>query len=576
MTPEPPPMIAVGDTIARKYVVERILGQGAMGVVVAAMHTELQERRAIKFMLPTVLGDADGVERFKREARACSKLKSKHVATIYDVDRLDNGAYYIVMEYLEGKDLKELLTQQRVLPVPVAVDYVLQALEAIGEAHQAGVVHRDLKPANMYLTTGVGGAPCIKVLDFGIAKLAPAGAGPEQNEMTKTEMIMGSPLYMSPEQMKSSRYVDARSDLWAIGVTLYRMVTGVVPFNAGSQVELFAVVLKDNAPPPTLFNPNLPPGFEAIILKCLEKDAAKRFNSAAELALALRPYLNPNPNPHELEAATQIMRAPAPSIPNARLSDSGGVQSQSASFRTAEPAPASTQLMARSNPAESETMHVMAQSGTALINTGSNPAISARASAPSLSGSVPPNSAPTSLPAAPALRASSPSGPGGQTGTAMSETIVHAPQAASKSHALAIAMVVTSVLFLAGIVFVFMSRNNAPATPALAAPTATTAQPTTAPLATTGTQPAAGEVPPAPAIATNVPAPTNAPQPTVAAPALTGPLISTTGQTQTTKALSTSLTAKGFSGGTPTPTATTTSASPKPSSDPFARERYTQ
>lgn len=424
MTPPSPSLFDVGDLIAGKYRVERILGQGAMGMVVAAMHVELHELRAIKFMLPTALGDAEGVERFLREARACAKLKTKHVATVYDVGRLDNGAPYIVMEYLEGSDLKDFLNQERVLPVHVAVEYILQALEALGEAHQANIVHRDLKPANMFITAGVGGGPCIKIFDFGIAKLTPAGAGPERNEMTTTEMIMGSPLYMSPEQMKSSRYVDGRSDLWAIGVILYRMVTGVLPFNAATQPELFAMVLKDDAPDPLVFNANLPPGFVAIIMKCLEKDLEKRFKNAGELASALRPYLNPHPNPQEIDATTQVWRSSAPSTPGARLSDSGGTLRQSTSSRSFEPVAASTHVMAHSNKV------VDSQPG---LHWG--PA---------------------------EIRASYPSGPGGQTATAMAETVAPAP-VANRSPALTIAIAVVGMFSVAGIlILVLTSRDNAP------------------------------------------------------------------------------------------------------------------
>lgn len=570
MTPNTPSMIAVGDKIAGKYLVERILGQGAMGMVVAAMHIDLQKRRAIKFMLPTALGDAAGVERFMREARACAELKSKHVATVYDVGRLDNGAPYIVMEYLEGSDLKDVLNQQRVLPVPLAVEYILQALEAIGEAHQANVVHRDLKPANMFLTTGVGGAACVKILDFGIAKLTPAGAGPEQNEMTTTAMIMGSPLYMSPEQMKSSRYVDARSDLWAVGVILYRMVTGALPFNAATQVELFAVVLKDEAPPPSRFNPMLPPGLEAIIMKCLEKDPAKRFKSAAALALALRPYLNPNPSAQEIEASTQVWRSPAPSIPDARLSDSGGTFRQSDSFRTAEPPPASTHLMASPNRIDGDTMHVMEGSGTALMNTGSNPAISARASQASLSGSYPPTSTPGYVSNAPPVRAPSPSGLGGQTGTAMSETVVHAPPVASGSRTLAIAMVVAGAFFFAGIiVMVFMSRNNGPAAVVAAAPSVMTAQPPSPSAMVAPTQPVAADVVP---VATTAQATASA----ASTVQLSPPPVGTVGQTPTgpatNKTVSTS-TAKTGLAGTAKPTGATPTATTTTKSSDWGRDR---
>src|SRR5262245_48407509 len=163
--------VKVGDILADKYRVEKVLGIGAMGVVVAAMHIDLQEMRAIKFMLPSMLGDAEGVERFLREARAAVRLKSQHVAKINDIGRLDTGAPYIVMEYLVGSDLKAVLEARGTLPVVESVRYLMQACDALAEAHRLGIIHRDIKPANLFVTTGPNGAPCVKVLDFGIAKV---------------------------------------------------------------------------------------------------------------------------------------------------------------------------------------------------------------------------------------------------------------------------------------------------------------------------------------------------------------------------------------------------------------------
>ncbi|MBK8259500.1 MAG: protein kinase [Polyangiaceae bacterium] len=279
--------IKVGDVIAAKYRVEKVLGAGAMGVVVAARHEDLKELRAIKFMLPTALGDAEGVERFLREARSAARLRSQHVAKVQDFGRLENGAPYIVMEYLDGGDLKALLEARGTLTVPEAAGFVLQVCEALAEAHQAGIVHRDLKPANMFLTT-VAGKPCVKVLDFGIAKLSEGGPGAA--EMTGTSALLGTPLYMSPEQMRSSRGVDGRSDIWALGVTLYRMLCGKTPFNGESVTEICTAVVADTPQPPRALRPDLPMALETVILKCLEKNPAQRFQSVAEFEQALRPF----------------------------------------------------------------------------------------------------------------------------------------------------------------------------------------------------------------------------------------------------------------------------------------------
>jgi tRNA A-37 threonylcarbamoyl transferase component Bud32 len=280
--------VRAGDILAGKYRVEKVLGAGAMGVVVAATHVDLLEVRAIKFMLPSMLGEAENVERFLREARAAVRLKSQHVAKIHDVGRLETGAPYIVMEHLQGSDLKTLLDARGVLPVAEAARYLIQVCEALTEAHALGIVHRDLKPANLFLTTGPTGAPCIKVLDFGIAKMS-GGQGPAV-DMTSTTALLGTPLYMSPEQMRSTRNVDARSDLWALGVILYRMLTGRTPFVGSSVTEICAAVVGDQPDPPAALRPDVSPPLAAIVMRLLEKSPAKRYASAAELSAALAPF----------------------------------------------------------------------------------------------------------------------------------------------------------------------------------------------------------------------------------------------------------------------------------------------
>lgn len=279
--------VQIGDLIAAKYRVERMLGAGAMGVVVAAMHLDLQEMRAIKLMLPSALSDAEAVERFLREARAAARLKSDHVAKIHDVGRLETGSPYIVLELLDGVDLKALLDREPVLSIERAARYVGQACDAIGEAHALGIVHRDLKPANLFLTTGPGGEGRVKVLDFGIAKMADPAGGVE---MTSTTAVLGTPLYMSPEQLCGARNADPRSDVWALGVVLYRMVTGRVPFLGSTITEICSAVISDIPRSPGAVRPDLPPGFEALILRCLEKAPVGRFANASELGSALAPF----------------------------------------------------------------------------------------------------------------------------------------------------------------------------------------------------------------------------------------------------------------------------------------------
>ena len=281
--------VQIGEVLAGKYRVERILGAGGMGVVVAATHVDLHELRAIKFLLLDASGKPAMVERFLREARASVRLKSEHVARVHDTGRLESGAPYMVMEYLAGLDLRALLDRSGPPPVVDAVTYVLQAIEGVAEAHAAGIVHRDLKPANLFLTTGADGSPCVKVLDFGISKLT-GPAGVEGLAMTKTTAALGTPYYMSPEQMKSSRDVDTRTDIWAFGVILFEMLTGAVPFQGESITELCARVLQEQPPPPSAYRAGLPPALDAIVLRCLEKDAMRRYANVAELAAALLPF----------------------------------------------------------------------------------------------------------------------------------------------------------------------------------------------------------------------------------------------------------------------------------------------
>jgi serine/threonine-protein kinase len=272
-----------GDVLAGKYRVDRVLGAGGMGVVVAAHHLELDERVALKFLLPEMLDNAECVLRFAREARAAVKIKSEHVARVIDVGKLENGSPYMVMEYLEGEDLSAWV-QRGPLPIEQAVDFVLQASEAIAEAHSLHIVHRDLKPANLFCIRRPDGQLSIKVLDFGISKRTNS---PQEVSMTRTAAVIGSPVYMSPEQMKSSKTVDARTDIWALGVILFELVTGRLPFQGDTVTEVAIHIAMDPMPPMSSCRPETPPALEAVIARCLEKDAARRYQNVGELAADL-------------------------------------------------------------------------------------------------------------------------------------------------------------------------------------------------------------------------------------------------------------------------------------------------
>jgi eukaryotic-like serine/threonine-protein kinase len=290
MMAEPSPIpVREGDLLAGKYRVEKVLGIGGMGIVVAARHEQLDQRVALKFVREEALGNEEAVERFLREARSAVKLKSEHAAKVLDVGTLESGAPYMVMEFLEGSDLGAVLAERGPLSIEEACDYVVQACEAVAEAHATGIVHRDIKPQNLFLALSVGGAPRIKVLDFGVAKSLVSSGG--SGGLTQTRSMLGSPLYMSPEQMRSSRDVDARSDVWALGVVLFELLTRRWPYEAETMPELCLKVVTE--PPMSLaeLRPDAPPGLVEIVAQCLEREPDRRFANAAELSTALEPLV---------------------------------------------------------------------------------------------------------------------------------------------------------------------------------------------------------------------------------------------------------------------------------------------
>jgi eukaryotic-like serine/threonine-protein kinase len=279
--------VALGAVVAGKYRVDRVLGSGGMGVVVAATQLELDRPVAIKFLVADAAKAPDIVARFAREARAVAKIQGEHVARVLDVGVLDDGLPYMVMEYLEGADLAQRIAHEARLPLPEIARYLLEACEALSEAHAAGIVHRDLKPANLFLARRPDRSTIVKLLDFGISKSPVGSAG----GITSTQAVMGSPVYMSPEQLVSAKNVDARSDIWSLGVVLYEALAGAPPFNAESMPQIVTRILHTPAPRLAEARPDLPPAVDAIVARCLAKEPEARFGDVAELAWALSPFV---------------------------------------------------------------------------------------------------------------------------------------------------------------------------------------------------------------------------------------------------------------------------------------------
>jgi serine/threonine-protein kinase len=285
-----------------------------MGMVIAAEHLQLRQRVAIKLLLPEMLLKPEVVERFEREARATARLRNEHVARILDVGALETGAPYIVMECLEGSDLGALLAAKGAPPPEDAVGYVLQACEALAEAHGVGIIHRDLKPQNLFLTRTVDGAPLVKVLDFGVSRFADA----TEIHLTRTTAIVGSPAYMAPEQMRAARNADERSDVWSLGVILYELLTGRLPFVGETMTDLFANVLASTPISPKVIRPQVAAGLASVVLKCLSIDPGRRPSSVAALAIAIAPFGGPGARAQS-ERILSVTRATRPAVANATI-----------------------------------------------------------------------------------------------------------------------------------------------------------------------------------------------------------------------------------------------------------------
>ena len=289
--PETDLPIPRGELLGGRYLVERIFAEGGMGVVCFGRHAQLDQPVAIKFLRKTLVGKPAIVERFLNEGRALAALRSEHVVRVMDVGQLESGRPYLVMEHLEGIDLDTLVERDGPLDVETAIDYALQVCELLEEAHALGIVHRDIKPENLFLWSGAPKKPIIKVLDFGLAKQV---SSPRALAVTGPQDSMGSPCYMSPEQITTPQNVDARTDIWSLGVVLHRLLTDGLPFDGNSILEVLSHVL---SAPPILLREARPDAYfdaelESIVQRCLQKSADDRYASVDELAQALNVYLD--------------------------------------------------------------------------------------------------------------------------------------------------------------------------------------------------------------------------------------------------------------------------------------------
>jgi serine/threonine protein kinase len=280
----------VGTVLAGKYRIERVVGTGGMGVVAVARHLRLGSRVAVKLMLPRPEDSERSVARFLREARTACRITNSHVARVFDVDLREDGVPYIVMEYLEGDTLAAVIRRESMLDVSGSVDDLLAACEALAEAHVLGIVHRDLKPGNLFRARLAGrNAYELKVLDFGISKTFESSPD-DVASVTTGKSFVGSPPYMSPEQITSPGSVDARTDIWSLGVVLYECLTGTSPFAATTVGATCARILHEDPPPPSELRAEIPPALDERVLRCFSKDPAGRYQTILELAQALAPF----------------------------------------------------------------------------------------------------------------------------------------------------------------------------------------------------------------------------------------------------------------------------------------------
>jgi serine/threonine-protein kinase len=360
----------IGAVLAGKFVIEGVLGRGGMGVVYAARHLELDQRVAIKCLLPHAMSNPNLVERFAREARAAAKIQGEHVARVIDVGRFEDGTPYMVMEYLQGRDLASELEGQGPLAVRDVVHYLLETCEALAQAHALQIVHRDLKPANLFLAQLPGRRPIVKVLDFGISKVN----DPTLGALTRTASVMGTPYYMSPEQLLSSKHVDHRSDIWSLGIILYELLTGLPPFTGETPPEVVAKIMQNTPGPLASVRTDVPPGLEAVIHRCTRTNPAERYANVAELGFALVPFADDADR--EIAAATaRVLGILESSLEGAAAAGPGRRDAAGVVHLGAHPAPDATRGVSGPGPAQASGAESVGTSPAMPISSQSVPGV---------------------------------------------------------------------------------------------------------------------------------------------------------------------------------------------------------
>jgi serine/threonine-protein kinase len=311
--------LEIGQIYGEKYRILRRIGEGAMGAVYEGENIRIHRRVAIKTLHGGVASKADTVTRFEREAQAAGRIGSEHIVEVLDMGELEDGTRFMVMEFLEGMTLSQRIRSKgRLTPEETSV-VLMELLEGLAGAHQAGIIHRDLKPANVFLLHSKNGrSDFVKILDFGVSKFSLLGG--EEMSMTSTGAVLGTPFYMSPEQAKGSAAIDLRSDIYTVGVIAYECVTGQVPYAAETFNELLFKIVLESPPPAETFVPDLDPAFAAILRKTMARDPADRYQTAAELSRAFEEWLAARPKPGALGVGHTVMMeaaAPPPARPQA-------------------------------------------------------------------------------------------------------------------------------------------------------------------------------------------------------------------------------------------------------------------